>query len=395
MNWAPVLGPTQRETALAIVRAIADDLRAHFTVPAHVTPSESWSLAEGRAGVALFFAYLGRALGDEHASAFAARLVEQALEAAAGRVVLENLFSGFGGVAWTLAHFDGWLFDLSDGDPADAVDAALLDLVTTAPWLGEYDLLAGLAGISVYALERLPRPGATEVLSQVVARLSQLVEQDPRCPVWWTPAERLPPVIRERHPTGAWNLGVAHGAPGVVGSLALASAVGVDSARPLAERAVNWILGQQLPAEVGYGFPSFVSPATKDASSRLAWCYGEPGIAGVLLAAGQQAGVPTWEADAVAIAERAACRPRAGSGVVDASICHGSAGLAHVFNRVYQATGSLVCRAAAERWLDEVFQAWRPGIGPGLLTGAAGIGLVLLAACTPLEPCWDRLFVLS
>jgi hypothetical protein len=30
-----------------------------------------------------------------------------------------------------------------------------------------------------------------------------------------------------------------------------------------------------------------------------------------------------------------------------------------------------------------------------LLEGAAGIGLALLAAATPLEPRWDRLFLLS
>jgi hypothetical protein len=29
------------------------------------------------------------------------------------------------------------------------------------------------------------------------------------------------------------------------------------------------------------------------------------------------------------------------------------------------------------------------------LTGAAGIGLVLLAAATPFEPRWDRLYLLS
>ena len=61
-------------------------------------------------------------------------------------------------------------FSVSDGDPNDAVDAALLDLVKAAPWTGEYDLLTGLAGIGVYAVERLPRPRAYDVLAAVVAR---------------------------------------------------------------------------------------------------------------------------------------------------------------------------------------------------------------------------------
>jgi hypothetical protein len=81
--------------------------------------------------------------------------------------------------------------------------------------------------------------------------------------------------------------------------------------------------------------------------------------------------------------------------VVDASICHGSAGLAHIFNRLYQATGQSVFRSAAEEWLQHLVETWCPDAEPGLLTGAAGVGLVLLAASTPHEPRWDRLFLLS
>jgi hypothetical protein len=32
---------------------------------------------------------------------------------------------------------------------------------------------------------------------------------------------------------------------------------------------------------------------------------------------------------------------------------------------------------------------------PGLLDGAPGVALALLAACCPAEPTWDRLFLLS
>lgn len=390
MTWTPTFSPTQGERALEVIRAIADDLRARFAVSSQVSPPEAWSVAEGRCGVALFFAYLGRALGDADASAFAARLVEEALDAAAGQAVLENLFTGLAGVAWTLAHVDGWLFDLSDGDPGDAVDAALLDRVRLAPWRGEYDLVSGLVGIGVYALERLPRPGARELLANVVARLSEIAGQDPSHVFWWTPAERLAPQVRRRYSGGAWDLGVAHGVPGVIGLLALASAAGLATARPLTERAVDWLLARQLPAEVSSGFPSFVAPGVAGANSRLAWCYGEPGIAGVLLLTERRRAAET-----VAIAERAAARPAASSGVVDASLCHGSAGLAHLFNRLHQVTDSPVLFAAAERWLEHALNGWRQTAPPGLLTGQAGIGLALLAACTPLEPRWDRLFLLS
>jgi class I lanthipeptide synthase len=37
--------------------------------------------------------------------------------------------------------------------------------------------------------------------------------------------------------------------------------------------------------------------------------------------------------------------------------------------------------------------AWRGT--PGLLTGAAGVGLALLAAATPVEPSWDRMLLVA
>jgi hypothetical protein len=32
---------------------------------------------------------------------------------------------------------------------------------------------------------------------------------------------------------------------------------------------------------------------------------------------------------------------------------------------------------------------------PGILTGAAGVALALLAAATPIEPSWDRMLLVS
>ena len=103
-----------------------------------------------------------------------------------------------------------------------------------------------------------------------------------------------------------------------------------------------------------------------------------------------------------------------GRGVIDAGICHGAAGAAHLFNRLYQATGEsglpgggpLLVRAGswptasrARGWAG--FQMWVVGEGeelawrsdPGFLTGSSGVGLALLAAATAVEPEWDRMLL--
>jgi hypothetical protein len=149
--------------------------------------------------------------------------------------------------------------------------------------------------------------------------------------------------------------------------------------------------------------------------SRLAWCYGDLGIALALLVASRGAGDPAWEAEALRIARAAAARDPSQSKVRDAGICHGAAGAGHLFNRLYQASGEEQFAEAARYWFLEAFALRRPGTGvagyscigrndgrgarwaadPGFLAGSTGIALALLAAASPVPPEWDRLLLAS
>jgi hypothetical protein len=396
MTWTPVLNGCQRERAFRIAGTIAEDLRQRFDARRGAPEHEAWSLA-GWSGAALFFAYYGLATDDQDALEFAARLVEEALEAALGVASLARLFDGLTGVAWTLAHVDGWLLDASDNDPNLAIEAALLEAVSTVPWSGEYDLLAGLVGVGVYAVERLPRPLAGELLTSVVDRLAELSEQDPTHPLWWSPAGSLPAQLRRTFPGGAWNLGLAHGLPGVIGLLAKSHAAGVVSAGPLLDRSVEWLFDQRLPANAGSVLPALCAPYLAPRRSPLAWCYGDPGASIALFVAARHAGPTDWETAALSVAEAAAARSLTDNSVEERSICHGSAGLAHIFNRLYQATENASMRRATEAWLLTTMDACQPYVppDPDLLMGSPGIGLVLLAAATTVEPRWDRVLLMS
>ncbi|HEX8826294.1 MAG TPA: lanthionine synthetase LanC family protein, partial [Archangium sp.] len=98
-----------------------------------------------------------------------------------------------------------------------------------------------------------------------------------------------------------------------------------------------------------------------------------------------------------AMARRAAARLPEQTRVTDAGLCHGAAGLGHLLNRVAQATGDEALAEAARRWLGRAVELWRPSHeeGPGLLTGAAGTGLALLAAVGEAAPGWDRVMLAS
>jgi hypothetical protein len=144
------------------------------------------------------------------------------------------------------------------------------------------------------------------------------------------------------------------------------------------------------------------------------WCSGDLGVALALLGAARATRQRDWEKEALVVARAAAARDPATCGVFDTGLCHGSAGVAHLLNRLHQATGEALFAEAARAWLRRLLGQREPGgLGgffvaqgrdptrltkqrvPGLLMGAAGIALVLLAAASDIEPEWDRVLLTS
>jgi len=430
MCWQPILENVPKEQARGSIALILEAL-SKLERELDGAPS----LAGGMAGLAVLHGYLAQAGGGQDHAALAAELLQRATAAVSDDPGAASLYGGLAGVGYTMAHLQGRLPGLDAEDELAEIDEALLEHLDQSPWPETYDLIDGLVGFGVYALERLgkgvrsllpERPGgcfaqktpdtfstATACLERVIDRLAETAEHREGGITWESRQEWLPEKYHHLYPHRYYNLGLAHGVPGVVALLgqACAAGVAVARARPLLEGTVRWLLAQQTPE----GFPSGIEKDQDKQPARLAWCYGDPGVAAALLWAARLVNEPTWEREARAIAIRAARRPADKSGVVDAGLCHGAAGLGHLFNRMFQATGDECLAEAARFWFEQTLQMQRPGKGvggyeawqlddeqvvtwiadPGLLTGVAGIALALLAATTNIEPAWDRMLLVA
>ena len=420
--WNPILKGSLKAQAVEAVEGIAGALR---NSPLRVLPGdeadegaravEKASLSGGSAGYALLFDYLARNEGSNRYNKYAARFLEDAMEAVAEVQMSASLYSGFTGIAWAAAH----LHNRTQNELKE-VDDALCEHVKRSPWNGDYDVINGLVGLGVYALERLHNRRAAltarRCLARIVNRLEEMAVETSDGLAWFTSADLLPEWQRKEAREGYYNLGLAHGIPGVIALLGHACTAGVQrrKIRRLLQGSVSWLLKQKLPPDAGSCFSSWGGPGIDRGSSRSAWCYGDPGIAIALLSAARSVGEKSWEKEALKIARRAAERPHDQAGVRDAGLCHGSAGLAHIFNRIYQATGEILFQKTARFWYERTLQFRQPGQGvagfqsyfperdgtvhcvddPGLLTGAAGIALALHAAVSSVEPEWD-IFLLT
>jgi hypothetical protein len=413
-SWRSILSGETAQQALGAVDAIADAIASIDPAPGEPDPS----LCRGQAGLALFYTWLARARSMPQADLLARQFLDQAIDGVSTQAMNFSFWGGFTGVAWAAQLVDDVL-DPGAEDRNEEVDDALVRLLSRDDlWPAPYDLVVGLTGLGVYSLQRSPRSSALECLHRVVGWLQKGARHDEHGLSWWTPPEEiLDREARTRYPSGRADLGVAHGLAGPIALLGSICGAGVEhaTARPLLDGAVCWLLAHSVPSEAGPTFPLWVAPGYQPSPARSAWCYGDPGIAAALLGAARGVGDAGWEQSAVALACRAAERLPAETGVVDASFCHGTAGLAHVYNRMYQATGEPKLGRAAVYWLERTLDYYRlakaagsswvqgsrdparqePWTGIDVVDGAAGVALVLLAATTSVEPIWDRMFLVS
>jgi len=421
-GWTPIIPPSSHLAARAweAVHAISDAI-----LQGNYPPMSRAAVPHRTHDDALLFGWLGRALHEGAWIERAAERLNAATDNVAGAQGYAGLFGGWCGLGWTIEHLSPLFQDSSpsgaaqppEEDPNEEIDAALLRRLAGGDWRGQYDLIGGLAGFGVYFLERLPSAVAVRGIRLIVAELEKISERADGGIAWHTSGPLLPEWQRELCPDGYYNLGVAHGIPGIVHFLSEVCAHGIetDLARRLLEGAIAWLMAQERPPGSRSRFGSWISHGDSS-DSRLAWCYGDLGIMAVLLQVARRSGREDWRRYALGLLDECLNWPEAYNGVIDAPICHGAAGIAHIFNRIYQTDGDPRCLKAALAWVERTLEMRRPGLGvggylsftrpdplaaevwepsPAFLDGENGIALALLAALTPVEPDWDRMLLLS
>jgi len=389
MTWQPLLEGESADAALRLARAIAVEVAKHPGAAVDRT---------------VFWAYASNALDEPFAdAAYDAALADLAAQVMAGASHPMLYNEGLSGMGWVLAH----VTDDSDGLLA-RIDQAMLQIVSQPAWHGDHDLTQGLVGHGVYFLERLRGAEAAGVaregLERVVAHLAATAERTADGACWFTRPELMPPHIRALWPRGRYDCGVAHGSAGVVAMLARAAALPDPpaAARTLGEDAARWLIARrQAPGAVGGRFPGLVVPDQPVEPTRSAWCYGDLGVAAALWSAEQHLGIARGLAHETALDGIA--RPTTHYNIEDVALCHGSVGIAHLYNRFHQATRDAAFGEAARQWYAATVVTDTLAALPGfalwgshwhrLIDGAIGVGLALFAAATRTEPAWDRIML--
>jgi lantibiotic modifying enzyme len=369
-------------------------------------------LMGGKAGLACFYAYYADWIGDGAFGGTAAELIEQALNPAAGHFPGYTFSGGMSGIAWLIHHLSAMKMQEWDASSVfDELDIHLYNRMMEDVNAGHYDYLHGALGNAIYFLRHAQQHEYRVYLAQLIDALEEIsVEDETNCLSWRSVLDA------EKHHEGV-NLGLSHGMASIIIMLSKMHSAGVAESK--CERLLRGglcFLDKQMldPGQHLSVFPAWSKESMETVSaSRLAWCYGDPGIGLAYLAADAIMPQNDYKARAVDILLRTTLRRDLDENYVfDAGICHGAAGLALFYNILFQRTDLVPFREASLYWLDVClnmaqhedgiagYKSWySPAYGgwkniPGLLEGVAGIGLVLLAFISGRPPAWSEALLL-
>ncbi len=367
----------------------------------------------GKIGLALLLFYYEELSRDESHGDVALDMVSDVFDRVNDGYYHHTFANGTAGIGWAFEHLvdRGYIESdpdliLSDLDPL-MYQAMKLDIHE-----GRFDFLHGAIGCGLYFLNRSGCPDTEDYLAELAVGLEEMAKKDDFGKMFWES------VVDVKRGTRGYNLSLSHGIASIIVFLAKLHNRGIErkSASRVMESAVHYLLGRKLDGREYFSvFPPYVIPGEPPIDSRLAWCYGDLGIGAALHLAGRLTKNVRWQQDALSILKHSAARrDLEKNSVFDASLCHGSAGIAHIFNRMFHNTQLEEFSEAALYWLRQTldFAVFDDGIagfkvwhGRGMegnwvndlnmLSGAAGVGLVLLSAVSGIEPEWDQCLLLS
>lgn len=367
-------------------------------------------LLTGKTGIAIFLFYYSRLTNQSKYAQLGADMIGRVFSEVGNGYNFPTFCDGVSGFVWAVEHLVQNNFLRREDVPfLDDMDDIVYNQMMQDVKNGGYDFLHGSIGMAMYLIERPKSEKNERYLNNFIEELEKQAVIDSMGVRW----KSVPDA--ETGETGV-NLGLAHGLPSIIIFLTkFYKKIGDKASHNLLVKSVDFLLSQKIDVNVkGSFFPNVIFDDGKVTIGRkMAWCYGDIGRGISLYRAGQTLNDKSLIDFALEIlVDRAKINDLTKAGVEELGICHGTIGLAHVFNKMYSETGIQDFKEASKFWTDETFkmpkfinglndfEKFFPGEENkmqelGLLIGVTGIGLAFISFLSHDNLEWDKCLMLS
>ena len=183
----------------------------------------------------------------------------------------------------------------------------------------------------------------------------------------------------------------------------------------LLTKSIHFVMSQQINREYSNSYFPYTcnNNGPLEINSRLGWCYGDLSIGIALYQAAKVCNNTSLHNFSKEVLSYAANKRRnlKENSVIDAGLCHGTAGIAALFYRMWWNEKTDEYASATDYWINKTIEMAKYNNGPAgylyysarhglipayhFLEGIAGIGIVLLYYLMKAYPSWDKCLLLS
>lgn len=378
----------------------------------HNDKNQKIGLYDGDFGILLFLAYYAKLSKRKNFECIFDEYMDSCLDKLSKGLFHSTFCSGISGILYSIAFLNENKFTCIDIEDAhNAYEDYLVGRMFYDIHEGHYDFMHNSLGIGFYLLKSKD--------NSTYKNLDLLVDALDRHSIKGDATAKWASILNMENKIG-YNICMSHGISSIV--IFLSKVIQNDlhnkKAILLLRMAVNYILSQEIDvSKYGSYFPSTsIETENNILKSRLAWCYGDLGVASAIWQAGKTLDNQQWKDKALEVFRYATTRTELDSNFVrDAGICHGTAGIAQIFKRMYIETGIEDFKIANEYWIQETIkmakfedgaagykayhgingEEWKSEYS--FLEGIAGIGLSLISYLSdnPEDSTWDEILLLS
>ncbi len=327
-----------------------------------------------------------------------------------------SLCSGMVGVIWLLLYLDSHdMVQVTDDMISEEIMNYLCEESLQQINAGYYDYMHMGLGMPLALLASAKYTHRyADYLEKVVQAMAATAQKTADNCIYWR--YMLDNDNSDDTPEEKVSLGMSHGMPGIIALLSKIRAAGIciHTCDELIEQAAGFLLKKCNDTGAVSCYPSMFSFGNNEPyiNSRLGWCYGDMGVAAAFIQAGKATGRHAYLEEADRIISSLIRRGDDASRVTDGGFCHGSFGIAHIYNRLYQYKKTPALKELAARWFRRSLDMTRFTAGhiaillvedkksswndhTDILSGISGIGITLLSAVAPVIPAWDEVFLLD
>ncbi len=381
------------------------------------TQENHHGVLSGMSGISLFQFYYARLTEKEEPADIGVNTISKTIEEINNGYAFPTFCKGIAGAGWVLELLNEEEFiDINNDELLSDLDEYLFASMKENADNGHYDFLHGAIGYGYYFLKRYENTRSADLKSRYKEYISYLIAALKKSSITDETGTYWKTTLNQEEGLVGVNLSLSHGLSSIINFL---SRVYIHNdfkqeVQNLLESTVTYILSHKSEdRSTTSKFPSWIYEGMdKKPKARLAWCYGDLGVGVSLWKAGKAMANSEYREEAIEIIKYAAQRKDiVEAGVKDAGFCHGSCGIASIFNYMYKETQEPVFKDTADFWINEVLKMdthegnagyvqWQGNLEnwkeeTNLLEGIAGIGLTMISFLANFDTKWDECLMIS